>query len=75
MMSEFIQIGDKIFNKAHIVEVGFRYGSVWLTTTEYDPQDTSDMPGGYYLWSAEAGAQLWEQLQHYLAPTVIQISA
>ena len=73
-MSEFIQIGDRIFNKAHIVTIDYRHGMLAITTTEYSPQDTSEIPGGYYLWGAEAGAQLWEQLQHYLAPTVIQIS-
>ncbi len=67
----FIQIGNRIFNKAHIVDISFRNGCLAITTTEYSAQDTSDIPGGYYTWIGDEATALWEQLQHYLAPTVI----
>lgn len=83
-MSNFIQIGDIIINKAQIVSVEFdpdhkdhdrrKVAKLTLETTAMTSGDYGSISREYWFMGQEA-LILWEQLQHYLAPTVIQIQA
>ncbi len=78
-MSDFIQIGERIINKAHIVQVHMgeflpemdeSYPYLRITLTGSKPSDYGQYPEvlGY---TREEAVRLWEQLQHYLSPTVL----
>lgn len=78
-MNSFIQIGDRIINKAHIVQIsmgeflpdmGESYPHLLITLTSSRPGDYGQYPEmlGY---TREEAVHLWEQLQHYLSPTVL----
>ena len=74
----FIQIGNRIFNKAHIVSVEYRIGyqNVPMLMVGTDATAVGDYgtTSRDYQWKGDEATALWEQLQHYLAPTVIQIA-
>jgi hypothetical protein len=78
-MDNFIQIGDRLINKAHIVQIsmgefspdmGKPYPYLLITLTSSRPGDHGQYPEkiGY---TREEAVRLWEQLQHYLSPTVL----
>jgi len=78
-MSDFIQIGERIINKAHIVQVhmgefmpemGESYPYLRITLTGSKPGDYGQYPE-VLAYSRDEAVHLWAQLQHYLSPTVL----
>ena len=80
-MSDFIQIKDRIINKAHIVSVDFdpehrdysgvRFPLLALTVSALTSGDYCSVATEYWYDNDEATV-LWQQLQYYIEPTVIQ---
>ena len=78
-MSDFIQIGERIINKTHIVyvhmgefipETGKSYPYLRITLTCSRPGDYGQYPE-VLAYSRDEAVHLWAQLQHYLSPTVL----
>lgn len=69
-MSDFIQIGERIINKAHIVQV--HMGEFMPEMGESYPYLRITLTGSKVLaYSRDEAVYLWAQLQHYLSPTVL----
>mgnify|MGYP001240516152 CR=1 FL=1 len=76
-MSDFIKIGERIINKAHIVQVHMgefmpemseSYPYLRITLIGTRPGDYGQYPEGLG-YTREEAVHLWAQLQHYLSPT------
>lgn len=83
-MSDFIQIGDDIICKAHIINIRFieRYAPHWENGKPYPKliiETTGVTQGEYgtencrYSYVRNQAVAVWETLQNYLAPTVIHL--
>lgn len=86
----FIQIGNRIINTNNIVAVEYAVTemdvsetrtrtvkrlSIFVTSTQSG--DYGQVPARFNWYDGETtheATALWEQLQHYLAPTVIQVA-
>ena len=75
-MSEFVQIGDRIINKAHIIDIAYQGAGINAILFIFtDGVSVDGNEAAFYSWHAEQATELWEQLRHYLAPTVIHLNA